>query len=560
VVPEPVLTSPDRAPPGWLRRYLPLFPVLAVAQLLFFLETRARYLFTLGDRTYAFLFEDAMISMRYAYNLAHGDGLVFNPGERVQGYTNLGWTLIMAAAHAIEPSLEWAALPVMAVGFVCHAVLIIVVFTLARPLGAWLSLLAALLVGLNGSVLLWGGGGMETTLMAILVTLAFAPWLPGLRVGIPRALAPLFAGLAFVVRADGLLLFALASLLVVLQARRHRRLVLGVAAGMVPVLAVLMFQRLYYDRWLPNTFAAKVSGGSTDLGRGLGYLWRSVASDTFNAPLLLGALFGLWAERRQRRWLAPGLVLASWLGYVAWVGGDAFVGARFLIPVLPLMALLSARGMGAAWALLRESKARLVALRPRDRVLAADLVLLLTLAFFAMLVRHEQLLWRSHRAYARPTNPHVSSLIVGLAIARSPLPTERPVAVLAAGITPYFAPHHRFHDMLGKCDRHIAATPAHPGMPGHRKWDLRYSLDVIQPSAVVTSAPYDTSLPDESYQRALANERDSPFFPALWIDPTFKARFRPNRVRILFAGRPVETGHWVFVADDLPVRPLVIEP
>src|SRR4051812_6627221 len=46
----------------------------------------ARY-FVLGD--------DAMISMRYAHNAAEGLGLVWNAGDDVQGYTNLGWTLLM---------------------------------------------------------------------------------------------------------------------------------------------------------------------------------------------------------------------------------------------------------------------------------------------------------------------------------------------------------------------------------------------------------------------------------------------------------------------------------
>lgn len=32
--------------------------------------------------------EDAFISFRYARNLVDGHGLVFNPGERVEGYTN----------------------------------------------------------------------------------------------------------------------------------------------------------------------------------------------------------------------------------------------------------------------------------------------------------------------------------------------------------------------------------------------------------------------------------------------------------------------------------------
>src|SRR4029079_4952501 len=45
---------------------------------------------------YFCLFDDAMVSLRYAWNLAHGDGLVWNPGERVEGITSFLWTLYMS--------------------------------------------------------------------------------------------------------------------------------------------------------------------------------------------------------------------------------------------------------------------------------------------------------------------------------------------------------------------------------------------------------------------------------------------------------------------------------
>ena len=44
-----------------------------------------------------FTIDDAYISFRYARNLIEGHGLVYNPGERVEGYTNLVWTLFIAA-------------------------------------------------------------------------------------------------------------------------------------------------------------------------------------------------------------------------------------------------------------------------------------------------------------------------------------------------------------------------------------------------------------------------------------------------------------------------------
>ena len=54
---------------------------------------------TLDGVRYWWLADDAMISMRYARNLAEGLGLVWNAGERVEGYTNLLWTLFMALVH-----------------------------------------------------------------------------------------------------------------------------------------------------------------------------------------------------------------------------------------------------------------------------------------------------------------------------------------------------------------------------------------------------------------------------------------------------------------------------
>jgi len=49
---------------------------------------------------YFVLFDDAMISMRYAKNLARGFGLVWNPGDiPVEGYTNPLWVAFMAIFH-----------------------------------------------------------------------------------------------------------------------------------------------------------------------------------------------------------------------------------------------------------------------------------------------------------------------------------------------------------------------------------------------------------------------------------------------------------------------------
>ena len=43
-----------------------------------------------------FVCDDAFISFRYAQHLAEGQGLVWNPGERVEGYTNFLWVVSIA--------------------------------------------------------------------------------------------------------------------------------------------------------------------------------------------------------------------------------------------------------------------------------------------------------------------------------------------------------------------------------------------------------------------------------------------------------------------------------
>ena len=49
---------------------------------------------------YFVLFDDAMISMRFAKNFAEGFGLVWNPGESpIEGYTNPLWVIFMAFFH-----------------------------------------------------------------------------------------------------------------------------------------------------------------------------------------------------------------------------------------------------------------------------------------------------------------------------------------------------------------------------------------------------------------------------------------------------------------------------
>ncbi|MBP6743246.1 MAG: hypothetical protein KA244_10365, partial [Deltaproteobacteria bacterium] len=49
-----------------------------------------------------FVTDDAFISFVYAKNLVEHGALVFNLDERVEGYTNFLWTLLLAAGMALR--------------------------------------------------------------------------------------------------------------------------------------------------------------------------------------------------------------------------------------------------------------------------------------------------------------------------------------------------------------------------------------------------------------------------------------------------------------------------
>jgi len=60
----------------------------------FFWFLAAMTLLVIHGLTFGFVVDDAFISFRYAQNLLDGHGLVFNPGEQVEGYSNLLWILL----------------------------------------------------------------------------------------------------------------------------------------------------------------------------------------------------------------------------------------------------------------------------------------------------------------------------------------------------------------------------------------------------------------------------------------------------------------------------------
>ena len=417
--------------------------------------------------------DDAYISFRYAENLLGGRGLVYNAGERVEGYTNFLWVLLVAvpAALHISPVVATKIFGLVASG----ALLVLVALDLGRERGRIIGFGAALLLALDPAFSLWTTAGLETPLFLLLAYLTLRPLLFG--DGALPASSGMYAGLAALTRPEGYLLFA-AALVASLLTRAKRppwRAALLFAALVVPH---LLFKLAYYGPLLPNTYQAKV-GGVLAWDRGARYMSDWLLR--YGAwPVALAAAAGIVSgfrrsadERTARRARSLLVVAALFAIYVVAVGGDGLPMFRFALFVLLPLALLAADGMAAlaASTLLR----RAPALAPA--ALFAALALLPLRNSFA----------GTYHAFAADDRNRVRLhwVEIGKWLARHSLPDDV-VAVGVAGAIPFYGKIAAI-DMLGITDPHIARAPAAglgSGIAGHERGDMSYVL-AKQPDFII---------------------------------------------------------------------------
>ncbi|MGH9371951.1 MAG: hypothetical protein ACRD15_10520, partial [Vicinamibacterales bacterium] len=292
----------------------------------------------------AWLGDDAYITFRVVWNVLHGYGLVFNPGERVQAYTHPLWMLLIAAAHAVTREFFFTAL-VVSYGFALAAVLVVVRSARNMAVGV----VSFLWLVSSKAFVDYTSSGLENPLSYLLLALFYVRFCAvgdGPLTNKDLRRFGLLAGLAFVNRMDSVVLYAipLASLLLRAWRRNDERLRPLLLTFAVPVIAWLAFATLYYGFPLPNTYYAKVATGipATLMYRqGFAYLLNSFAHD----PITLGTV-GVSVALAVRSGLPLRLAAASSLLYVAYtisVGGDFMSGRFFAMPfVVSLVATLHA--------------------------------------------------------------------------------------------------------------------------------------------------------------------------------------------------------------------------
>ena len=479
----------------------------------------------LHARAYAFLTDDAFISFRYARNLSQGYGLIFNPGmERVEGYSNFLWVLVLAGLDrlGIRPEVAASWLSIAATIALWG---LVVAFTLRRLPDRgreWLVLLPALFLAATRSVAVWSTSGLETRGFELLLVggalrlvIEVEARLQG---SARRPLAAWLFALATLTRPDGLLLslaaFAAAGFYL---ARRGRlaagRFLLELWPFVVLVGGHYVFRRLYYHEWLPNTYYAKV-GGRLWWSSGLSYV--AAFAIEYAAFLWLPLLVaGIARHEREGAGFFPllcGALILPHALYVAAIGGDHFeyrpldlyfplvflllyAGARHLARTPARAAAVAAYAglvLFGLWEIPYQSHRQFIGsyqpgfpgveatsvveaqrfLEPdRDPILRLPVLRVLA-SWHRDLVRHMTKFFvgvrqEEHRMFLATVIPEGKRL--GRLVERGILPRDAYFAMSCVGAIPYYSKLSTL-DMLGLTDAHVAhSAPKRVRVMAHDK-------------------------------------------------------------------------------------------
>ncbi|MBC7879001.1 MAG: hypothetical protein H7Y59_17655 [Anaerolineales bacterium] len=443
----------------------------------------------IDGRLYFNLFDDAMVSMRYAWNFSHGNGLVWNVGERVEGYTNLLMTLMMSIATLLFEK-RYAVLAIQLTGIffmLGTAFFTLKIFQISkisdRVFPRYL-LFSAILLYYPLSY--WSLMGMETGMLAFLLSAgAFYSILYVKKLEEKYLwLMSVCFGLAFLTRNDSLLFAVLAFLFLSQTLKSGRKYIYNfLSAGLVYSLFVMgqtIFRYIYYGEIVPNTYTLKLVGMPLmeRLNNGWGFI-QPFLKET--SVVLLFAVAGLLLKFSVQKLYLFGFFLVSVI-YQIYVGGDPWDYWRIMAPAMPFLFILFFKGC----------------IDVLQRFPKVSHELAFTVLLFALTLGGEFLMdFRFLREMSFLNYPYKNGSAqkhVNIAIAINALTNENAtIGVFWAGTIPYYADRVAI-DFLGKSDPYIANLPPDlsgemgwlgmNSVPGHNKYDLNYSIKELLPTYV----------------------------------------------------------------------------
>jgi len=288
--------------------------------------------------------DDAYITFRYAQNLTDGLGLVYNEGERIEGFSNLSWLLLIAAG--MKAGFD----PIICAKYLSLLFGLLTIFIstmLARRFagrdGNLLFLLCPLVLASSAHFCFWTFSGLETVFFSTLIVLSAYLYFRESERSLPVS-AIVLSIIAFS-RPEGLgyvAVFVAADLIDRTKAAPRRpRVFCFYGILLVSIASLILFKLIYFGSILPNTYYAKPALPFAE--RNFLYLANHYL---FSEPglLVLLVLAALLMIRKAGRGslLLWAVLIFSWF-FIAH-SADWMPNYRFHAHTLPVVAILSAAG------------------------------------------------------------------------------------------------------------------------------------------------------------------------------------------------------------------------
>lgn len=298
-----------------------------------------------------YLTDDTFIHLQYAKHLAEGRGLVFNDGERVYGCTSPLWVALIADGMAL--GLDGLAVA-RGLGFAATLASIVLFFQLLRRTVRSPELRAAGTIAwaAHAWMLRWSLSGMETPLAVALTLAGFVAYVEGVQWGSRPVRTSALWSLVALTRPEGVFLLGLWAVYLLLDADSRngvRRLAFGIIPPVLIYGSWLMFSKLYFGTFWPQTLNAK-SAGTESFAFLLDNFSRQLrivgATDGMYAVAIVLAL-GFGGSLVPRGTPAQRLLPWAWvIGIPAlYMARGVPVLSRYLLPLLPVLAWLGWRSL-----------------------------------------------------------------------------------------------------------------------------------------------------------------------------------------------------------------------
>ncbi len=492
--------------------------------------------------------DDAYISYVYAQNALRGYGLTFNPGERVEGFSNFLWTAM--ALPIVGAGWDVGRVSsALGVAFGLGVIALTIRFPRRLGIPASVGWMAALFLAADGSFALWSVSGLETPMMAFLVALGaflyvgenFQP--KNISAALP--LSGIVFALAAMTRPEAGAVFALVvahqfAWRVIDQRKFFTRSDFVRAFLFVALFVPYWLLRWrYYHAFLPNSFYAKVSVGGplaqilrgwehtqTFVGVHLGWLIllpAVIALATVSVRYVRGrnaAASAPYDDARSRErtpfrsddvrraffgFTLFAAIILLYGAYIIYVGGDWSVG-RFFVPMLAFAYLLIAAGIVfSVEYVVSKSKIKNQKSKITQYISGAIGIMLALALWFTSAYNGEYKIFIGGFDAALATHARIAA---GKWLKQN-VPPGTWIAVDAAGQVPYFSELPAL-DMFGINDTHIGRMPVAnlgSGTPGHEKFDLGYIIARAPKYVIIYGTLFDNVT---EYKRANVQWTDQP--------------------------------------------------